>query len=115
MGRGANQSGQSAPHQIAFDASDSHERVRHRRSPSVEAVLRVGRRSGHVGAEVLVEAATERTGVIRRGTHTGALLVAYLTALHGVVVVAVAMWSDGDGAARGDGAVEGEAYGLGGG
>ncbi|CAN6699844.1 unnamed protein product [Malus baccata var. baccata] len=118
VGGGADQSGQGAPHEIAFDAAYSHERVRHCGSARVESVLRVGRGGGDVGV-VLVEAAPEGAGVSGWGTHTGALRLTDIpAALDGGVVVVVAAGDarrDGDGSAGGGRAVEGESYGLGGG
>lgn len=68
-------------HQIAFNSSDSDQRVRHRRSPSVEAIRWV--RSRRLRRMAFVETTPERTRMRGRRAHAGPLLVAlplhYLT------------------------------------
>lgn len=65
---------QSSPQYIAFNSSDPNQRVRHRRSPSVEPIRRV--RSRRLRLNAFVETTPERTRVRGWGTHAGPLLVA---------------------------------------
>lgn len=100
MRRRTNQRSEGAFHPLAFDATDSHERVLHRGPPHVEPVRR--KRTGlRVLVIVLVEAAPERTGMRRRRTHARFLLSRN-------VAVMLVLPRDDVAPVRGDGPVEGE-------
>lgn len=98
MRRRTNQRSEGAFHPLAFDATDSHERVLHRGPPHVEPVRR--KRTGLRAVAVFVEAASERTGMRRRGTHARFLLSRDVAVLRDDVAR--------DGPVRGDGPVESE-------
>ncbi|CAI0542610.1 unnamed protein product [Linum tenue] len=66
VGARPDQRRQRSLHQIPFHAADPHQRVRHRGSARVEAVVRRVRRR----VLVLVEAAAEGPRVVRRRAHT---------------------------------------------
>lgn len=101
MRRRTNQSGESSFHEISLNAANSHERVRHRGSASVEAVRRVRRR--HHVAHLLVEAAPEGARMGGRGTHARALRL---------VVRVVALSRGRDGAVRRNRTVQREPHGA---
>lgn len=73
--RGTNQCRQRSLHQITFHSSDSHKRIRHRRSPSVQSV-RVIRRHTVVTTvtisctRVLVQTTPKRSRMRRRRAET---------------------------------------------
>lgn len=72
MRRRSNQSRQRSLHPLTFDATDSNERVRHRRSTHVQTIRKVRRRIViSTIAEILVKAASERSWMIGWRTHTG--------------------------------------------
>lgn len=70
--RRSNQSGQSSLHQISFYSTNPHQRVRHCRSPEIQAPARLMKRRRLVTAipQILVQRATERARVRRRRAHT---------------------------------------------
>lgn len=61
---------QRSSHPLPFDATDPHQRVRHRRPPHIQSVSRRIRALTVRIRHVLVKTAPERSGVSRRRTHT---------------------------------------------
>lgn len=75
MRRRSYQRRQSSFHQITFHCPNSHQRIRHSRSPCIQPVWRIRRRTG-LARWILVKTAPERAGMIRGRTHTRPLLLA---------------------------------------
>uniref|UniRef100_A0A0A0LTE7 Uncharacterized protein n=1 Tax=Cucumis sativus TaxID=3659 RepID=A0A0A0LTE7_CUCSA len=73
---------QGSPQYIAFNSSNSNQRVRHRRSPCVEPIRRV--RSRRLRLNAFVKTTPERTRMCGWRTHAGPLLLALL--LHHLMI-----------------------------
>ena len=63
---------QRSSHPLTFNATDPHQRIRHRRSTHVQTVSRIRRRRALTVRirHVLMQAAPEGSGMSRRRTHT---------------------------------------------